>query len=392
MCNAYEVDMIKWVNKTHIMSTPEAAGEALLSLTKHSVLVTERLLKHNAHKKHSAFKDGWSPRYMGYKTHLLTMIEIERHIMGQQGRTRWTTAATCTAGLRHVVTEWKRRLKILCLSPTAKKEISENFHRTAKWWIARTEAPMTLLLWCREDIAALKKRMHGRQRADYRKQLTERTRRREQMRIQGKMRTVLQSLLSGVDLKKKQRIQYAMTELRTGQGNDQDMTTDPEEIHNLLTNHFKDWYAAPVLSEEEDDIHTSILDWQKLSGDENYFMEQTKVTKVPDKYRHLAFAALQVQGADTVKEQLTKAFEEGPSLEDFITAISTAPKQSAPGVTGFTYAMMKAWPPEAMKLAYKALSTMWKDTYIPPWWKWRWLVPVPKKKDPGMADLRPLTL
>eukprot|EP01036_Dinobryon_divergens_P061916 gene61916-biopygen33085 len=68
-------------------------------------------------------------------------------------------------------------------------------------------------------------------------------------------------------------------------------------------------------------------------------MEQTKVTKVPDKYRQLAFAALQVQGADEVKDQLTKAFEEGPSLEDFITAISTAPKQSAPGVTGFTNKM-----------------------------------------------------
>eukprot|EP01041_Mallomonas_annulata_P042126 gene42126-biopygen5934 len=177
-----------------------------------------------------------------------------------------------------------------------------------------------------------------------------------------------------------------------GQGEDQDLTTDPEKIHKLSTNHFKDWYAAPVLSEEEEDIHTSVLDWQKLSGDKDYFMEQTKVTKVPDKYRQLAFDALNVQGAEIVNDQLTKAFEEGPSLEDFITAISTAPKQSAPGVTGFTYAMMKAWPPEAMKLAYKALSTMWTDKYIPPWWKWRWLVPVPKKKDPGMADLRPLTL
>eukprot|EP01036_Dinobryon_divergens_P061797 gene61797-biopygen28290 len=267
MCNAYEIDMIKWVNKTHNLSTPEAAGEALLSLTKHSVLVTERLLKHNAHKKHSAFKDGWSPRYMGNKM------------------------STMTATLQYINALEDAR------------ETGQPIHRSS-WDMSKAfdtvSKPAMMIAWLRLGVP-------------------------EQ----------IATWLVGLDMD-------GVTIVRTPSARrawQQDLTTDPEEIHKLLTNHFKDWYAAPVLSEDEEDIHTTVLDWQKLSGDENYFMEQTKVTKVPDKYRQLAFAALQVQGADEVKDQLTRAFEEGPSLEDFITAISTAPKQSAPGVTGFTNKM-----------------------------------------------------
>eukprot|EP01041_Mallomonas_annulata_P011733 gene11733-biopygen5707 len=54
--------------------------------------------------------------------------------------------------------------------------------------------------------------------------------------------------------------------------------------------------------------------------------------------------------------------------------------------------MMKAWPPEAMRMAYNALAEIWDARDIPAWWKWRWLVPVPEKAEPTMADLRPLTL
>eukprot|EP01041_Mallomonas_annulata_P042116 gene42116-biopygen5038 len=146
----------------------------------------------------------------------------------------------------------------------------------------------------------------------------------------------------------------------------------------------------PQLAEGEEDMHTQILDWQRLSGDQEYFMELTKNTKVPDKYRQLAFEALTVQGAETVHQQLTDAFEEGPTPKEFVTAISTAPKQSAPGVSGCTYAMMKAWPPQAMKVAHKALSTMWITKEIPQWWKWRWLVPYINALEDAKETGRPI--
>eukprot|EP01041_Mallomonas_annulata_P042180 gene42180-biopygen8863 len=121
-------------------------------------------------------------------------------------------------------------------------------------------------------------------------------------------------------------------------------------------------------------------------------MMLTHDTKVPDKYRRLAFEALQVDNTVGVRERLQAVFATVPTYAKFVKAVANTPHQSAPSPTGLTYAMMKAWPPEAMRIAYNALAEMWDARDIPAWWKWQWLVPVPKKAGPTMADLRPLTL
>eukprot|EP01041_Mallomonas_annulata_P013654 gene13654-biopygen6774 len=165
------------------------------------------------------------------------------------------------------------------------------------------------------------------------------------------------------------------------------MIIDPVEIHTTLTEHFRSWYAAPEVPAGETNIHTTILDWTRLSTDLEYFMTLTQNTKVPDRYRRLAFEALQVDNTAGVHEPLQEVFRTVPTCEDFVTAVSNTPNQLAPGPTGLTNAMMKAWPPEAIRMAHSALAEMWAARDIPVWWKWRWLVPVPKKANPTMADL-----
>eukprot|EP01034_Spumella_vulgaris_P029001 gene29001-35972_t len=139
-------------------------------------------------------------------------------------------------------------------------------------------------------------------------------------------------------------------------------------------------------------LHTSDLDWQRLFGDREYFLTHTAGTDVPEFYRNIAYDALQVEGADTVRTTLQEEFLQTPTLDEFLDVVSRCPNKSAPGPTGATYAMIKAWPAETLKMAYQSLTIMWEDRHIPPWWKWRWLLPVPKKPSPALADLRPLTL
>eukprot|EP01034_Spumella_vulgaris_P029000 gene29000-35971_t len=50
---------------SHGLAWAEAAGNVLLSLAKHSSMVVGHLLQNNLHKGNKAFKDGWSPQYMG---------------------------------------------------------------------------------------------------------------------------------------------------------------------------------------------------------------------------------------------------------------------------------------------------------------------------------------
>eukprot|EP01041_Mallomonas_annulata_P042122 gene42122-biopygen5635 len=178
-----------------------------------------------------------------------------------------------------------------------------------------------------------------------------------------------------------------MQELRT---NTHDMTVDPTEIHQALTEHFKGWYAQPA--NDVQGLHNTELDWGRIFTDQEYFMARTAGTQVPEKYRTMAFSALSVEGTDVITDTLTLEFQNTPTIDEFLDVVTHCPNTSAPGPTGLTYAMIKAWPAETQKMAYQALAAMWEDRQIPPWWKWRWLIPVPKKTDPTLADLRPLTL
>ena len=63
-------------------------------------------------------------------------------------------------------------------------------------------------------------------------------------------------------------------------------------------------------------------------------------------------------------------------------------------MSGCSYNMIKSWPEPALRAAYDCISICWQDRTTPDHWRWRWLVPIPKKATdtPLMDDLRPLML
>ena len=70
----------------------------------------------------------------------------------------------------------------------------------------------------------------------------------------------------------------------------------------------------------------------------------------------------------------------------------TRAMDSAPSVSGLSYNMIKLWPPAVLTTAYDALTTLWATMRVPDYWRWRYLVLLPKKPCPSLNDLRPLTL
>eukprot|EP00392_Amoebophrya_sp_AT5.2_P019428 g20260.t1 len=61
------------------------------------------------------------------------------------------------------------------------------------------------------------------------------------------------------------------------------------------------------------------------------------------------------------------------------------PAGKAPGPSGLTANMIKAWPEETIVVVHAMLSKMWKDKSIPPWWGDKLLCGIPKK--PGESSL-----
>lgn len=88
------------------------------------------------------------------------------------------------------------------------------------------------------------------------------------------------------------------------------------------------------------------------------------------------------------------ANDNAPSLEEFIYCIrKKLPKQSAPGPSGLSYAMLKLCSDEVLRMLYNNLLVMWMDKSVPDYWQTRFLVPIPKIDDqPSLNDLRPLMM
>ena len=53
-------------------------------------------------------------------------------------------------------------------------------------------------------------------------------------------------------------------------------------------------------------------------------------------------------------------------------------KDTAGGMSGLTYSMMKVWPEEVIRMVYDHLSSLWIDKVVPDWWTCRWVAPIPK--------------
>jgi hypothetical protein len=61
-------------------------------------------------------------------------------------------------------------------------------------------------------------------------------------------------------------------------------------------------------------------------------------------------------------------------------------------MTGLTYAMIQKWTPEILEMVHSLMAKMWQAKHIPEHWKWKWLIPIPKKENPAVQDLRPIML
>ena len=65
------------------------------------------------------------------------------------------------------------------------------------------------------------------------------------------------------------------------------------------------------------------------------------------------------------REQLHQVFTQPPTYEDYLTAIKSHKKNTAPGLTGFSYRHLKALPEDLHKATYAMLCSLWPTQHIP---------------------------
>ena len=229
--------------------------------------------------------------------------------------------------------------------------------------------------------------MQGRQRTDIRKDMNDKVAYREHMRQLGKIKIVLKLVLEVLGASKHQPT-LNLDVVRNDMGT---MAVTPVEVHAMVTEHFRQWYADQanaVPMHTEEDWKTSLSSLEKFQTDVAHAGEPTWASEV------IYDAITNMPDRAETEAELTVLFASPPSYEDFCKAITHGKNESAPGMSGLSYNMIKAWPASCKQAAYDCLERQWKDKHYCPSWKGRWLVPIPKKFNDLtlLKGLRPLML
>ena len=356
--------------------TPEDASAMLRSLCLDSAAWVQAQGLRTATKSWGRrHYDGWSPPAMALKAQLVALTTIQGHLQGCRGHSLWNSQARMDQNLPGILATWEGAVRRLTwTSPPEASAWLDYSGFPPSFWRTTTLRDISRPGFCANLIRKVKHRLHGRFRTELRRQISAASRARESLREQGKLKRVIASILQ------KDTELYGLHTLQLEQG----MLTDAPTIHNMVTEHFHEWYKAPGPP----------IDWPSLLRDHSAFLAHATSKLIPPHLSQLLWDAFtQPLQLSTLQQELQTALGSPPSLAEFKAAIHFHKGSTAPGASGLTYNMVKGWPPSVVAKVHELLTLAFSGP-TPSWLQWGWLCPKPKDPENGITldGLRPLML
>ena len=303
---------------------------------------------------------------------------MRRHLRGEAGRRRWS-ARTIRRGREGIMRRWRTLLtRLAARHPTDTAGQLDKFLSDKSFFYSQVAATtdLELAVIVESMLEAVKAAAHGRTRQEQRKAIAKHIQQREDSREGGKLRAVLASMLGP---HRKRRDGFLLESVRLGDAT----LVHPWTVHQTLTDVFQKWMATPDTARG---IRTTHGEWDLFDLTEEQFLQAAQCDCVPS---HVMSA---IHRSVDLREPIDITLLDTPTLKEFTDAIAHLKRDSAPGVTGLSYNMIKEWPEDVVSEAYNSLALLWEQRRIPDEWTRRWIVPIPKKSDPDVTDLRPLML
>jgi hypothetical protein len=171
--------------------------------------------------------------------------------------------------------------------------------------------------------------------------------------------------------------------------------TDSHDIAQHANGFFHEWHKKKDI---HFGFHDITVDQERLLNDRNYFHQQHEDTGIPSHLLDKIWTSLNKPQADlsrqtALRDELQHLLESPPTYAEFRNALHHSKRQSSPGLSGVTYNLMSIWPDSTAQQVHSLLCAIWRHKSTPTFWKWRWLVPIPKKADNNtLINLRPISL
>ena len=264
--------------------------------------------------------------------------------------------------------------KINPAGPTLLKNLQETYPLSTDM----SNDPCMLLLFKKTALKALRCSTRSAQSAWIRQALN----RREDNFKSGRIGVVIRSLLQ------ESRHDFDMLHIRT---DNDDIITDPTQCHEELTATFVNWFKATAKNVAPNGVSL----WSLWHQNEHQLRDHLTQTRIPIELHETIIKGILHSDNDrreAIHHSLGSCAQITPSLKEFEDAIQDSPSGSAGGPIGLTYTMIRAWPKSVVTWVHTELTKMWVSGQFPAWWSTKLLVPIPKKDDPTLSDLRPIML
>ena len=174
---------------------------------------------------------------------------------------------------------------------------------------------------------------------------------------------------------------------------DNTVVHNPKCIHDEITQSFHRWFEV----NESNSGGSDKFVWSNIQNSTRLMKEYGLSLNIPEELVDNLIDAFisKSESRTVVAEVLTNSLASPPTFEEFEYAIKISPQESAGGVTGITYAMIKGWNKEIRTKVHYLLSKLWNNLHTPEWFKHKILQPIGKASSPDtsiLANLRPLML
>ena len=227
-------------------------------------------------------------------------------------------------------------------------------------------------------MRTLRSMMHGRLRTDWRRQQSKRMAMLEDLRTTQQYKRLFRHI--GI----KPRTAMSLHSLATADS----LLTTPTDIHAALTRHFAEWYSTPTDQHPfARHLHDPAWIQHLLHG------TATPTATLPSTFCQDAFFHA-CRRRVTPEQQRSLHTTIGAPLQwhEYDAEIHLLMNGKAPGPSGVTATMIKAWPPETHSSVFDCLASIWSHRHVPNWWLHSYLHPIPKKGAATLENLRPLGL
>ena len=375
--DAYQQAMQQWVTRENL--SQQSASSGLAKIMQQSVSVTYELGRPTQQLSQrigfrSQFKDGYSPCFIALKSAYLLVLHYHQQLVRSHGSTQQQRYHLHCSFIR----QSHKWLSKFPFADFVHDDVIARVHNSAYTALCNIRLLEHVTI---EDLytraLGIRQLMHGRLRAEYRRRMSGKIQAMEEMRQQHRLGRMFQM----VNLNEKQQVDLSAI-TTAGQ-----VITDPVDVQIKLSAHFAEWYSIPrnlhPVARQIYDGHlwSSILEgvFPTANGSESFQVQAF-------------YQACQYKVPLSLRERFRDVLMVPISEQEYSTEVCKMKYGKAPGPSGATATMIKAWPAEIHSHVLRWINEIWISRSAPQWWHLGHLRPIPKTGEMTLDNLRPLGL